>query len=91
MLREFGEEAKQVKKSKNFIKDIINKYTAIYDQLKNNKTSKNTLAEIQNRNDVGNLCYASGLIQEAAEFWKDSLATIFRTVDPIENYHTILQ
>jgi hypothetical protein len=36
---------------------------AIYDQLKNNKTSKNTLAEIQNRNDVGNLCYASGMIQ----------------------------
>lgn len=50
MYRKFGEEAKHVKKSKNFIKDIINKYDAIYNQLKNNKTSKDTLAEIQNRN-----------------------------------------
>lgn len=31
-------------KSKTFIKDIINKYDVIYEQLKNSKTSKDTLA-----------------------------------------------
>lgn len=90
MYREFGEEAKHVKKSKNFIKDIINKYEAIYVQLKNSKTSKDTLAEIQNRNEVGNLWFASGNVDKAEEFWGDSLATIFRKVKPIENYHEIL-
>ena len=83
MLREFGEEAKHVKKSKNFIKDIINKYDAIYEQLRNSKTSKDTFAEIQNRNDVGNLWFASGNLDKAYEFWNDSLATIFKKVNPI--------
>ena len=83
MLREFGQEAKHVKKSKNFIKDIINKYDDIYSSLKNNKTSKDTFAEIQNRNDVGNLWFAFGSLEKAYEFWNDSFATIFKKVNPI--------
>jgi uncharacterized membrane-anchored protein YhcB (DUF1043 family) len=44
MYRDYGEDAKHVKKSKNLIKDIINQYDKIYDELRNSKTSKDTLA-----------------------------------------------
>jgi hypothetical protein len=91
MRQEFGEEAKHVKKSKNFLKDILNKYEAIYHQLRTAKTSQDPLAEIQNRHAVGNLWFASGHLPQAAEFWGDALATIFRKVHPIEHYHEVLQ
>lgn len=72
------------------MKDIINKYDLIYQQLKNSKTSKDPLAEIQNRNEVGNLWYAAGQLPKAQEHWNDSLATIFKTVNPLEHHHEIL-
>lgn len=72
------------------IKNIINKYAAIYQELKNSKTSKDTLTEIQNRNDLGNLSYAHGNLEMAYESWNDSLATIFREVNPIEKYHAVI-
>jgi len=46
------------KNRKNLLKDLISKYEQIYQKLRNNKTSKDTLSEIMNRNEVGNLSYA---------------------------------
>ena len=49
------------------------------------------MAEIQNRNEVANLHFAAGSVEKAAEFWSDALATIFKTVHPVDNYLDILQ
>lgn len=91
MYRQYGEESRLARNRKNAIKDIIYRYDDIYDKLQSSKTSKDPLTEIQNRNDVGNLNFAAGSIEKAYEYWSDSLATIFKTVQPIEHYHDILQ
>jgi hypothetical protein len=50
-----------------------------------------------NRNEVGNLHYAlvdvdgDENISKAFEYWNDALATIFRKVNPVENYLEILE
>ncbi len=46
------------KNRKNLLKDLIAKYEQLYHKLRNNKTSKDTMSEIMNRNEVGNLSYA---------------------------------
>jgi hypothetical protein len=38
------------KNRKNILKDLITKYEQIYQRLRNNKTSKDPMAEIINRN-----------------------------------------
>lgn len=46
------------KNRKNVLKDLVAKYDQLYQKLKNSKTSKDTLSEIMNRNEIGNLSYA---------------------------------
>lgn len=65
------------------LKELITKYTEIFRALKNNKTSKDSLSEIQNLHEIGNLYYAAGSLDKAGEFWNDSLANILQTVNPI--------
>ena len=85
------------KNRKNLLRDQITKYEQIYQRLRNNKTSKDTLSEIINRNEVGNLSYAledtesQGNINQAFEYWNDALANIFRKVNPVDNYLEIVQ
>lgn len=86
MFKNYGDDTRLAKNRKNAVKDIIEQYDKIYRELKNNKTSKDPLAEIQNRNEVGNLYFAIGSYEKAGEFWEDALATIFKTVRPVENY-----
>lgn len=91
MFKNYGDDTRLAKNRKNAVKDIIQQYDKIYRELKNNKTSKDPLAEIQNRNEVGNLHFAAGSYQKAEQFWEDSLATIFKTVRPVDNYAQILK
>ena len=66
MFKNYGDDTRLAKNRKNAVKDIIEQYDKIYRELKNNKTSKDPLAEIQNRNEVGNLYFASGSYEKAA-------------------------
>jgi chromosome segregation ATPase len=91
MFKNYGEDTRLAKNRRSAVKDIIEQYEHIYSELKNNKTSKDPLSEIQNRNEVGNLHFAAGSYGKAEEFWEDALATIFKTVRPVENYLEIFR
>lgn len=91
MFKNYGDDTRLAKNRKNAIKKIIENYEKIHTELKNNKTSKDTLAEIQNRNDTGNLYFAVGNYEWAKEMWSDALANIFKKVHPIQNYREILE
>jgi len=72
------------------LKELITKYTEIFRALKNNKTSKDTLSEVQNLHEVGNLYYAAGSLDKAEEYWNDSLANILQAVNPISCFREVL-
>lgn len=72
------------------LRDLINKYSDIFRHLRASKTTKDTLSEIQNLHEVGNLYFAIGNLEKATEYWNDSLATILQTVNPITTFREIM-
>ena len=65
---------------------MIEEYDRIFSELKKRQPNKEAFADIQNRNDAGNLRFHLGLWEAAEQLWDQALAIIFQKDHPLQNF-----